>query len=45
MTMGSPSASAMHSTIWPDVEPKVEEFLAKRLDEQVDKVLARAGRI
>ena len=45
MTMGSPSASAMHSTIWPDVEPKVEEYLAKRLDEQVEKVLARAGRI
>ena len=44
-TMGSPSATAMHNTIWPDVEPKVEDFLAKRLDEQVEKVLARAGRI
>ena len=45
MTMGSPSATAMHNTIWPEVEPKVEDFLQKRLDEQVEKVLARAGRI
>lgn len=45
VTMGSPSATAMHNTIWPEVEPNVEKFLSQRLDEQIDKVLARAGRI
>lgn len=44
VTLGSPSAAAMHRTIWPEVEPDVEEFLQNRLDAQVQKVLARAGR-
>ena len=44
-TMGSPSATAMHNTIWPEVEQQVEDFLIKRLDQQVDKVLARAGKV
>jgi hypothetical protein len=43
-TVGSPSATAMHSTIWPEAEPDVEEFLHERLATQVQKVLAKAGR-
>lgn len=43
-TMGSPSATAMHRTIWPIVEPDVEDYLQARLNEQVQKVLARAGK-
>jgi hypothetical protein len=43
-TMGSPSATAMHRTIWPEVEPLVEEYLQTRLDAQVEKVLERAAR-
>ena len=43
-TMGSPSATAMHNTIWPIVEPDVEEYLQARLNEQVQRVLARAGK-
>ena len=45
MTLGSPSATAMHKTIWPEVEPDVEEYIQSRLREQVQKVLKRAGRI
>ena len=41
-TMGSPSATAMHNTIWPDVEPDVELYLQQRLQEQITKVMARA---
>ena len=41
--MGSPSAAAMHHTIWPEVEPDVVEFLKNRLDAQVDKVIDRAA--
>lgn len=44
VTMGSPSAAAMHNTIWPEVEPSVEEYLQERLDAQVERVLARAGK-
>lgn len=43
-TMGSPSATAMHRTIWPMVEPEVEDYLQTRLNEQVQKVLSRAGK-
>lgn len=43
LTMGSPSATAMHNTIWPDVEPDVERILQERLNLQVQKVLARAA--
>lgn len=43
-TMGSPSAAAMHHTIWPEAEPEVSEFLEMRLAAQVEKVLARAAR-
>lgn len=41
-TMGSPSATAMHNTIWPQVEPDVELYLAERLTAQAEKVLMRA---
>lgn len=41
-TMGSPSAAAMHSTIWPTVEPEVEAYLVNRLVEQAEKTLSRA---
>ncbi len=41
-TMGSPSATAMHNTIWPEVQPDVSEFLQMRLDTQVKKVIERA---
>ena len=41
---GSPSAAAMHSTIWPEVEPEVELFLAAKLTERAEQVLARAKR-
>ena len=44
VTMGSPSASAMHSTVWPMVEPEVSEYLQDRLMEQTERVLARAAR-
>lgn len=43
-TMGSPSATAMHNTIWPEVEEDVEQFLLDRLELQVQKVLDRAAR-
>lgn len=44
VTMGSPSATAMHHTIWPEVEPSVEEYLQERLQAQAERVLARAGK-
>ena len=43
VTMGSPSAAAMHRTIWPYVEPSVEDYLQERLALQVEKVLERAA--
>ena len=43
-TMGSPSATAMHRTVWPMVEPDVEDYMLQRLNEQVQRVLARAKR-
>lgn len=42
MTMGSPSAAAMHSTVWPIVEPDVVEYLQERLMEQTERVIERA---
>ena len=43
-TMGSPSATAMHRIIWPMVEPDVEDYMRQRLEEQIQKVLRRAGK-
>ena len=41
VTMGSPSAAAMHNTIWPAVEPDVEVYLQNRLTQQVQRILVR----
>lgn len=41
-TMGSPSATAMHHTIWEEVEPRAEEILLERLEAQVMKIRTRA---
>lgn len=43
VTLGSPSATAMHKTIWPMVEPEIEQFLLDRLEQQVQTVLNRAA--
>lgn len=43
-TMGSPSAAAMHSTIWPEVRPEVELYLAAKLTERAEQVVERAAR-
>lgn len=42
VTMGSPSAAGMHSTVWPMVEPDVVEYLQDRLMEQTERILDRA---
>lgn len=42
VTMGSPSAAGMHSTVWPLVEPDVVEYLQERLMEQTERVIERA---
>lgn len=42
-TMGSPSASAMHAQVWPEVQADVEEYLAARIQDRVDWILARYG--
>lgn len=43
-TMGSPSASAMHKTIWPEVEPNAEQFLEDYLNAKIQSILAKAGK-
>lgn len=43
VTLGSPSATAMHRRIWLDVEPEVEAYLINRLEEQVQIILDRAA--
>lgn len=43
-TMGSPSAAAMHSTVWPEVEPEVELYLAEKLTQRAEQIVARAAR-
>lgn len=43
-TMGSPSATAMHSTIWPEVEPEVELYLAEKLTQRAEQIVAQAAR-
>ena len=44
VTLGSPSITSMHHTVWPMVEPEVSEYLQDRLMEQTERVLARAAR-
>lgn len=41
-TMGAPSAAGMHSTVWPLVAEDVVDYLLERLEEQIEKVTARA---
>ena len=41
-TMGSPSATAMHHTIWKEIEPKAEQILLDRMEAQVMKIKTRA---
>jgi hypothetical protein len=42
-TMGSPSATAMHNTVWPMVAPDVEAYLAETLITRCEQVLALAA--
>ena len=42
--MGSPSAAAMHHVIWQQVEPDVQDTLEKKLEESIQKTLARAAK-
>ncbi len=42
VTLGSPSAAAMHHTIWPMVSPDVETFLEEALIARAEQVLAVA---
>lgn len=42
VTMNAPSATAMHSVVWPMVEPDVVEYLHDRLMEQTERIIARA---
>lgn len=44
VTMGSPSAAAMHHVIWQQVEPDVQDTLEKKLEESIQKTLARAAK-
>lgn len=43
VTMGSPSAAAMHHVIWEQVEPDVQDTLEKKLEASIQKTLARAA--
>lgn len=42
VTMGSPSAAAMHGKVWSEVQEDVEAYLMARLQDRVDWILARA---
>ena len=44
VTMGSPSAAAMHHVIWRQVEPQVQDTLEKKLEASIQKTLARAAK-
>lgn len=41
-TMGSPSATAMHHTIWPMVQPEAEEILLRELVARARRIVERA---
>lgn len=41
-TMGSPSATAMHTKVWPEVQDDAEVYLMARLQDRVDWILTRA---
>ena len=42
VTVGSPSATAMHNTIWPMVEPEAEEILLRELTARARRIVERA---
>lgn len=42
-TMGSPSATAMHRTIWPDVQDEVRIYLMACIENRVDWILSKYG--
>lgn len=42
-TMGSPSATAMHRTVWPDVQDEVRIYLMARIQDRVDWILNKYG--
>ena len=44
VTMGSPSAAGMHSTVWNLVKPDVVGYLQERLMAQVDRIVEREAR-
>lgn len=40
-TMGAPSATAMHSQVWPEVQDDIALYLMARIQHRVDWILAR----
>lgn len=40
-TVGAPSATAMHTQVWPEVKDDVELYLMARIQDRVDWILAR----
>ncbi|WP_298023708.1 hypothetical protein [uncultured Dysosmobacter sp.] len=40
-TMGAPSATAMHTQVWPEVQEDVRYYLMARIQDRVDWILAR----
>lgn len=41
-TLGSPSASAMHNTVWPQARPPIERYLLEQLETQTRRILRQA---
>lgn len=41
VTLGSPSAAAMHRTVWWDVEDDVQQYMLDRLQIQIQKIIER----
>lgn len=44
VTMGSPSAAAMHHVVWLEVEPDVQKTLEEKLEASIQRTLDRAAR-
>lgn len=43
VTMGAPSATAMHNMIWPQVQPEAEAYLMDQLYRRAERVLILAA--
>lgn len=41
VTMGAPSAVAMHGKVWPEKEPEIEQYLLDNLEQQMLRVVER----